>query len=133
MPIFESFCPSEACVQQGVPFEWLSRVIDNEEPTCESCGGETRRMISGFAVVFTGPITKKYNDPKSENYDQEGHWAYRKKGTKSGKPEPVFIETFQQQAEFCRAEGLVNPKDTGPVSVGADGRCQSPRGLPGAW
>jgi len=90
-------------------------------------------MISAFAVCFTGPLTAKYNRGDLEGSHQEGQFQWRKKGTKSGKPELVKLETFQDQREFCKAEGLVNPKDVGNWEVGSDGKSLQTRGIAGQW
>lgn len=84
-------------------------------------------------MVFTGDLTsKKYKDPKSEGYREGGHWAVDKSGV-DGNPRHVYIETFQQQKEFCKRNGLVNPKDIGPMDAASDGKKSSSTGLPGAW
>jgi predicted nucleic acid-binding Zn ribbon protein len=133
MPIFENMCRQEGCEAAGDPFEWYAATRDKPDPICARCGSSTVRLISSFAVVFTGAITKKYNDPKLENYHQEGHTAWRRRSSKSGKPEPVRIETFEDQRRFCKEEGLVDPRETGPLEAAADGRTSSSRGLPGCW
>jgi|WetSurMetagenome_2_1015567.scaffolds.fasta_scaffold742858_2 hypothetical protein len=93
-----------------------------------------QRVVSAFQVVFTGPITKRYNDPKSENPDQEGHWAFRKRSSVSGNPEAVFIETWQDRREFMKQEGLVGYEDVGPIDSSPDGKWSSTRtGKPGTW
>jgi putative FmdB family regulatory protein len=130
MPLFEFFCDKDGSVNE----HYLSS-HDKPNPPCDHCGGETMRVISGFNVVFTGPITKKYNDPNADNAHVEGHWSWETKGPggEKIKPRPVFIDSFQAQREFCRREGLVNPKDIGPVEVGSDGKSSSSRGMPGCW
>jgi hypothetical protein len=88
--------------------------------------------FSAFQVVFTGPITARYNDRTKENAHEEGHWAYRK-NTLSGKPEPCFIDTFEAQREFVKSEGLANPKEFGNnFEVGDDGKTvKNSCGMPG--
>lgn len=131
--MFELSCGSEGCPAHGRIFEaYLNRWDDPNKP-CAECGGATGRHISGFGIVFTGVITAKYNDPTLDGGHQDGHFAWRTKDTKSGKPELQFIETFQDQREFAKAEGCINPKDIGPVEVGSDGKSISSRGLPGCW
>jgi hypothetical protein len=84
--------------------------------------------------VWTGEITTKYNDKNADGYHQEGHWAYRVRSSMSGEPEPVWIDTFQKQKEFCKQEGLVNPKDLPThADVSDDGKRLRSRGMPGAW
>lgn len=106
MPIFESYCDQCRKVK-----EWFTHRYTEEDPACENCGGPTMRLASTFRVIWSGVITARYNDPKRDNAHQEGHWAYRTRSSRSGNPEPVFIETFDDQRRFCRDEGLVNPKD----------------------
>lgn len=96
-------------------------------------------MISAFAVVFTGALSaSKYNqDVKGglpEQRHMDGHWAWRRRSSKSGQPEPVWIDNFATQAQFCKEEGLVNPRDLpSNLEAGADGKSISTRGMPGCW
>lgn len=133
MPLYESACASNVCVEFARPVEWRASTWETPDPSCVECGGPTKRMISQFGIVFTGPLTAKYNDPKADNAHQEGHYAWRTKNTKDGKPEMVWIDSFDAQREHCRSEGLVNPKDLGPGEVGGDGKTLSTRGMPGCW
>ena len=75
-------------------------------------------------MIWTGPITAKYLDRSCEggNAQDGGHWVYRTKDTRSGKPEPEYISTFQQQREFAKAEGLGLPQDTDFGMIQGDGR-----------
>ncbi len=132
MPIYESYCRGCGHIQ-----EWYSKRFSEitENPDCDKCGQTMIRIASSFSVVFTGAITTKYNDPTAENYHKEGHWAYRIRSSKSGNPEPVWIETFQQQKEFCKEEGLVNPKELPNMDAHPDGRITTTTGagMPGCW
>lgn len=135
MPIYESYCKScdPGC---RFPEEHYYSRSTAPESECEDCGTQRTRLISTFAVVFTGLIsTSKYGDPKVEGYNPkvDGHWAWRRRSSVSGKPEPCHITTFQEQAAYCKAEGLANPKDVGPVEIGECGKKVSTRGLPGCW
>lgn len=123
MPLFESACPEKDCLLFEKTFEWLSKTTDVNDPSCECCGAQTIRQISRFGVIWTGPITAKYLDKSLEggNAESGGHWAY-KKNTLSGKPEPVYISTFQEQREYCKAEGLTPPQDTDHGMIQGDGR-----------
>lgn len=89
--------------------------------------------MSRFAVVFTGIISARYNDRGIPGEHQEGHWAFRKKSSRDGNPEPVFINDWQGQREFCRAEGLALPKEFGRnFEVSEDGRTvKNSVGMPG--
>lgn len=129
MPIYESVCAD--CETSS---EWYAPRFDSSDPQCFVCGKPMKRLISSFSVVFTGPMTARYNDPKSENPHEEGHWAFRKRSSLSGNPEPVFLETWQDRKEFMKAEGLVGYEDVGPVDTSPDGRWSNARtGKPGTW
>lgn len=132
MPMFEFSCQSADCQECGKIFEGYLRHWDDTNTPCEKCGVATGRHISGFAVVFTGVITAKYNDKGLDNSHADGHYAWRK-NTSDGKPKLEFIETFQQAKDFAKAEGCINPKDIGPMEVGSDGKSVSSAGLPGCW
>jgi len=135
MPLYESFCPAcDPAIQK--PIEHYYSRSNSPMCECETCGLETKKLISGFAVVFCGVIVgSKYGDKSVEGNDttKDGHWAWRRRSGKNGKPEKCQINTFQEQREFCKAEGLVNPKDIGPMEVHSDGVGASTRGMPGAW
>lgn len=135
MPIFEYCCKNEACEDYAHAHEHYVATSDKPDPNCDSCGLPTGRMISTFGVVFTGPITKRYNDPNADNAHMESHWVWETKGPggEKIKPRPLLIEDFQQQREYAKREGLVNPKDVGPMEVGSDGKSFSSRGMPGCW
>lgn len=122
MPLFEFGCPSCETVE-----EHYLPLASSADPNCERCGAATKRMISRFGIVFTGPITSKYNDKTLDGGHLEGHYAY----TRDSKP--VWIDSFQAQKEFCKQNGFINPKDIGPAEVSADGKSVSTRGLPGSW
>lgn len=137
MPVYESACTTAECQSRGTPIEWYTGDRSKPDPNCGDCGQPMRRMISPFGVVFTGPITGKYLDHKAEVKGEDGsHWAWETKGPdgqKLANPRPVRIETFQDQRDFCRREGLVDPSSIGPAEIHADGRGVSTRGLPGCW
>ena len=131
MPVYESYC--QVCHKVK---EWYAKHFTDigENPFCD-CGEPMVRVASRFGVIFRGTITTKYNDKSAENYHREGHWGYRVKSSKSGHPEPVWIETFQDQKQFCKDEGLVNPKDLPNMEADSEGRFRSNAGvgMPGTW
>lgn len=133
MPLYEDVCFRPECPVYDQAVERYYSTSSTPQKPCIECGGPTERLMSRFGVVWTGPITAKYNDKESKGAHKEGHWAFRKKSSLSGKPEPVFIETFQQQREFCKAEGLVNPTQAPRnLVVKEDGRTlANTRGMPG--
>ena len=106
---------------------------DTPAPVCEKCGTQRKKCIGTFAVVGTGLLSTRYNDPKLEGAHMEGHWV-RDIDPKTGKRTvPLFIETFQEQREYCKRNGFYNPGEIGQVEAHADGKSYSSRGLPGAW
>lgn len=129
MPLRETMCPNKDCASYGIPVEHYYPRTDTPLQACEACGGETRQLVSRFGVVFTGPITAKYNDSKGENPYMEGHWVTEKK-TPDGVHRQRFIETWQQRKEFMKQEGLT---DVGPMDGASDGKKSSSQGLPGCW
>ena len=132
MPLREYDCPNPGCPRHDVPLEFFFRSSD-PEPECE-CGSAMRPLLSRFAIAFSGAITNKYNDRKRENAHQEGHWAYRTVNTVSGKPEAVFIETWQQQKEFCKEQGLRVPSEISPnAEIDAKGDHLQTNGVTGQW
>lgn len=116
----------------GIPVEHYYRDHMTPMHNCEHCGRQTYKIeATRFAVVFTGPITARYNDRDKEGAHKDGHWGFEK--GPDGKTKPTFIETFDQQREFCRRNNLMNPKDVGRnYEVAEDGKTAlSPMGMPG--
>lgn len=133
MPLYETVCRERTCSEYGRVIEYYSHAQTDKDPPCQVCGQDRSRVISTFGIVFTGAFSAKYNDIKKENAWQEGHWAWRKK-TKSGNPEPVWIDSFDAQRDFCKSEGLVNPKDVPTYAeVDSEGKKMSSAGMPGTW
>ena len=128
MPILEGRCPS--C---GFRTEHFYHHAD-DVIYCDACGSVAERMASRFAVVFSGVIGSKYKDKNGPGGYKDGTWAWDKDipeiGQKAG---PRYLETFQDQKEYCKRNKLINPKDLGPVEVGSDGKSVSTRGLPGSY
>lgn len=105
MPLFNFACG--ACGLVGE--QYLSRV-ELPDPPCRACGGATVRQLSAFNVVFTGPLSaSKYNDPKRAKAHLEGHWVWERDA--AGKPHPTLIRTFDDQRDYCKRNGLINPKE----------------------
>jgi hypothetical protein len=123
LPLYESICEVVNCPERGKVFEWYASRSDAPERPCSYCAQPTVRQFSRFNSPFCGAITARYLDRGLEggNAPDGGHWAWKKK-TLSGKPEPVYIESFQDQKTFCREEGLALPSDSGPGFISADGK-----------
>lgn len=137
MPIFETACPETSCSKYAVPVEHYYAHSTDVDAPCEQCGGPTRRLVSGFNSPLMGVISaSKYADrtiPGPEAF-QDGHIAWRRK-TLSGKPEPVYIDTFEKQREFCKSEGLRNPSEC-PRAMSPDEGGKgvvNTQGMPGCW
>ena len=133
MAIKEAVCRNPDCPTVGLRQEHFYHVSETNPKPCDSCGGPTEPVeFSRSNVIFSGAITARYNDRSATNPHQEGHWAWRKK-TLNGKPEPVFIDSWSAQKDFCKAEGLTNPKDMPRnYEVGEDGKTLlNTRGMPG--
>jgi predicted nucleic acid-binding Zn ribbon protein len=129
MPLFESGCT--AC---GTVREWYAKLSTSPDPDC--CGAPMRRLISRFGIVWTGPISK-YNDPTKERVNQTkdgSHWVWKVRSSKSGHPEKVLITNRQEQREFVKAEGLLDPAECpANADISSDGHRLSSQGMPGSW
>lgn len=133
MPIFEKACVNPGCAAYRHVVEYYSHRATEQDPPCSVCSSDCKRILSRFRVVFTGAFGTKYNDTKKEGSWQEGHWVWRRK-TKSGNPEPEYLTGFEQQRQYCRDEGLVNPKDVPAYSeIDSEGKKVSSAGMPGTW
>ncbi len=135
MPVYERTCRDSSCTEYGRIVEYYTPRFTKEDPPCAVCAGPSARIISRFGIIWTGSITARYNDKRAENPEKDGgHWAWRRRSSISGQPEPVFISDFSQQKDFCKQEGLVNPRDL-PTNAepSSDGTQLQSRGMPGAW
>jgi predicted nucleic acid-binding Zn ribbon protein len=120
---YESSCITPECPEFDKVVEWFARSFDSPELDCPACGYPMERRVSRFGIVWTGPITSKYLDRSVEGGHGDGsHWVWRRNGTKSGKPEPQLITTFQEQREYAKAEGLGLPQDCSPGRISPNGR-----------
>ncbi len=135
-PLFESQCASPDCRHIA---EWYAHTRETPDPKCQECGGETKRLISRFAAIYTKPISE-YGDPGKETYAADikrgGHWQVRKhsEGGTPDKPVPVFIDSVQKQREFVKAENLYDPSDVAMMQVDGSGqKCLTPMGQAGTW
>lgn len=133
MPLFESTCFTIGCSLRDVPVEHYYKNSTEPMQPCESCGCGTLKVeFSRFGIVFTGVITAKYNDREKDGAHRDGHWGFDK-GPDGKTTTPCRIETWQDQKDYCKRNGLMNPKDMGRnYNVAKDGRTvESPMGLPG--
>ncbi len=133
MPLFDVGCQS--CKTWREIF--LHR-RENPNPTCETCGGPTERLISRFAAIWTKNISE-YGDPNRETYHKdiarEGHIVARKRSGGGTDEKPIYerITSVQQQRAYCKEEGLYDPGDIGNGEVHRDGMGMTTQGMPGSW
>lgn len=128
MPLYDLKCRSCGSKQE----RYLSQSW-HQDPECEVCGGATDRLMSRFAVCFTGVMSaSKYKDRSLEGGHSDGQWVTSLR-TPDGKPKQEFLHTFQDQKEWCRREGVVNPKDLPSNAEAVSDRKLSEKGMPGQW
>jgi putative FmdB family regulatory protein len=129
VPLYELQCAACQAVEERYLRHW-----DDPTPDCPICLGPRVRLASNFGVVFSGPLTRKYMDPKKEGAYEEGFWAYRKRSSISGELEPVFLDTWDKLREFNKAEGLSAPGDAPTnATISSDGKRILSNGMPGQW
>jgi predicted nucleic acid-binding Zn ribbon protein len=129
MPIKDLECRTCDAIEEDV----LVRRGDDEPPPCPSCGGQRKALVSRFGTVFMGSL-RKYTDLKREGASEEGFWAYRRKSSVSGQPEPVYLTSVQEVRDFNKSEGLAPPGDIPTNStISADGKRIVSNGMPGQW
>ena len=135
MPLFETICQSESCSLFNEPIEHYYKNSDATPQACDSCGGETKFLISCFNAPWTGDL-ERFNEPgrPTHNWIPGGHYAYRVKSSRlvGGAPECVKIRTRQDQMEYCRDEGLEDPFYNNPHEEIVDGKASKSRPR-GAW
>jgi putative FmdB family regulatory protein len=128
MPIYDF-----SCVGCGAVSEHYIPRYESEDPRCEVCGSTTKRLLARFRIAWAGDLSR-FNDTGKEYAHEPGHTVYRVKSTRNadGSPQAEYITTPQQQARYCREEGLVNPKELpSNARIGADGKSWDWRGMPG--
>lgn len=123
MPIYGYTCQNEDCADAGVEKDkFFKNAAQEVAPDCPVCASKMQRAICAPNVVFARPFSF-YDDKNAQCRGQDSHIAYRVHSSKSGKPEPVLIDSFQKQRDYCREEGVRNPGDLNPNSrFGEDGK-----------
>lgn len=108
---------ASVCKECGMEFEWDSPRMTAGSKDCPQCHGATERLFFPVAAIWTKSLSA-YGDPRKETFAKDdkagGHWTFEKNSAaaiEAGKPLPVFIDTPQAQREYCKREGLMNPKD----------------------
>jgi predicted nucleic acid-binding Zn ribbon protein len=128
MPVFEALCSACNTLNEHFLRHW-----DSPDPPCSHCGGATERMASRFGVPLSGSLGK-YMDLRREGADRGGFWAYKKRSSISGQPEPIFLDSMEAVKSFNRAEGLAAPGEVPTnASISADGKRLLSAGMPGNW
>ena len=116
------------CTFCHLKFDWLAARFESPNPPCPDCGASTERLISAPAVIWSKPLVA-YQDVKGETTKKDmangGHFVFERdsdEAKEKGHPVRRFISTPQDQAEYCRREGLMNPKDLpSNLSIAKDG------------
>jgi hypothetical protein len=134
MPIYEYTCHDAACSERGVMKDHYQKRSDSPAPACPQCANEMKReAISQFQVCWARPLSF-YDSKTAQNRGMDSHVAYRIHSSKSGKPEPVVIDSIQKQRDFCREEGLRNPSDLNPhAEINENGTKLQTAGTKGQW
>jgi hypothetical protein len=138
-PIYESMCATPGCSQYGRVEEHYYSRSDAQDPICE-CGSQKRRVISLSHAIWTKPLCD-YGDPSKEGFwrDKErgGHVVAYKRSNGGTEEKPIFrtIRTRQDQLDYVRSEGLVDPMDLPEnLQVSNDGKSWgNSQGMPGTW
>lgn len=136
MAVKEYVCKTPFCTEYGVAFE-IMLGVNAPDPKCPECLVVTEQLPSRFATPWTGTLDR-YNKAGCETLNgcKGGHiqWRIRSSRLADGSAEPVRITNRQEQREFCRAEGLVDPTDVNPNLEGnSDGVWQNTSGFSGQW
>jgi predicted nucleic acid-binding Zn ribbon protein len=123
MPIYGYTCQNKDCADAGIEKDKFFKSASQEVlPDCPVCAAKMAKAISAPNVVFARPFSY-YDDPNAQQGGKDYHVAYRIHSSRSGQPEPVIIDSFQKQREFCREEGVRNPADINPnARMGDDGK-----------
>lgn len=141
MPLIEFGCFTDACHAYGsVREDFFHTRTQIEAPVCEGCGQPMVKLVSRFGFLWSGNLgDNRYQKKIPESLTgqtpppSDGHWVMAKR-TPDGIPRSEYITTRQQQREFCKREGLIDPTDMPSNSeVSADGRQLQWKGMPGSW
>lgn len=123
MPTYRQVCES------GHEFEFYSSVMTSEDPQCPTCHCSTQRAYRFAPGVIWSKALVDYNDPSKENAQRDfkngGFWVNERDSDQAkaaGRPIQTFIRTVKDQEDYCKREGLINPRDIpGNLSVTKDG------------
>jgi hypothetical protein len=130
----EYVCRNAACPHNQ---EVASGTIPRDEPVqlCGECGQPLEVALFPVAPIWVGPISAKYLDRTKEggNARDGSHWLWDKDPV-TGKKSPVLVETWSQQKELCKRNGLALPSEMpNNFEVAGDGRTvKNTMGLPGS-
>lgn len=132
MPLLEGACENPECDLRMAPQEHFYHHWDSPMRACDCCGGPTRKLVSTFGIIWTGPIGQRYRDKAAEGFHApDGQVAWTRK-TPDGKPRQVRLETWQDVGRYAKAEGCYDPREIPKtVEIGADGKSCSSRGFAG--
>jgi len=136
------FCTHRHCGIRGVLVEVPWRDCGNPEccrsggthyPTCPQCGSTMRENVSAPNVIWTGPIGQRYRSKEAEGFHNPDGMIVYEKNTPDGKPRPVHLNDWGQVKDFCRREGLRDPRENGNnIQVAENGRdLINTMGMPG--
>lgn len=99
--------------------------MTSADPACPTCTGPTQRAYFPVAAIWTNGIAA-YGDRKSEGFHRQqrdgGHIALET-DKDTGAVRKCFIDTPQAQSEYCKRNGLVDPKNIpSNLSIAKDGK-----------
>ena len=113
------------CFVCDTTFEWQSPRMTADNPPCPECGGPTERGYYPIAAVWTKNIAA-YSDRNVEGYHKQqkdgGFWTMEH-DKETGKVSRCFIDSPQKNSEYCKRNGLLDPKSLpSNLKVAADGQ-----------
>lgn len=115
-------CLNPACSVRSQDQE-ISIDDHSEWPRCQGCGARLKGRAPG--VVFTGEISGRYLDRscRPEAPGEGGHWVWRVKTSRSGRPERDWINSWSEHRRYVREEGFRDPYEMPTyATISEDGR-----------
>ena len=131
MPIFEGYCNNESCVSYKRQVEFLLKHYTDDNKPCPKCRQTVTRLVGKPNVIWAKPLGWYSGETDNKTGQKgDGHWVYET--DEQGKKHQTYITSRQEQLDYCRRNGVVDPLENSRTS-GLDDRGIDEAGKVNVW